>query len=152
MDRLHSTGDHANFLAKPAGQCCLKGSLHKGQPRGFHTTIAGVDTYISQPSPEKANKHILLYFPDVWGFFPNGFLIMDGFADAGYLVLGLDYFRDASYYLHSSLNKGDEANPESRIRFGSTERTGAIYQIPILIMRPGKRSISLLPTMQSQNG
>jgi hypothetical protein len=33
------------------------------------------------------------YFPDVWGFFTNGFLVMDGFADAGYLTLGLDYFR-----------------------------------------------------------
>lgn len=33
------------------------------------------------------------YFPDVWGFFKNGFLVMDGFADAGYLTLGLDYFR-----------------------------------------------------------
>jgi hypothetical protein len=25
--------------------------------------------------------------------FPNGLLVMDAFADAGYLVLGLDYFR-----------------------------------------------------------
>jgi hypothetical protein len=37
-----------------------------------------------------------LYFPDVFGFFPNGLLVMDGFADAGYTVLGLDYFRGVS--------------------------------------------------------
>jgi hypothetical protein len=83
----------SDYLAQPSGQCCLKGNLHEGEPRGEHATIAGVDTYIARPSAERANHHILLYFPDVWGFFPNGFLIMDGFAEAGYLTLGLDYFR-----------------------------------------------------------
>ena len=90
-------GDSEDYLANPSGQCCLKGSIHKGEPRGRHETVSGIDTYISTPSPENANGHILLYFPDVWGFFLNGFLIMDGFADAGYLVLGLDYFRGVSY-------------------------------------------------------
>lgn len=82
-----------NYLAKPSGQCCLQGSLHEGEPRGEHKVIAGIDSYITRPHPSRANGHILLYYPDVWGFFQNGFLIMDGFADAGYLVLGLDYFR-----------------------------------------------------------
>jgi dienelactone hydrolase len=60
-------------------------------------TIADVETYISQPRGANVNGHILLYFPDVWGMFPNGLLIMDGFADAGFLVLGLDYFRGVSF-------------------------------------------------------
>lgn len=81
------------FLAKPSGSCCLVGNIHEGEPKGKVETIAGIETYISSPSSNKANGHILLYFPDVWGFFTNGFLVMDGFADAGYLVLGLDYFR-----------------------------------------------------------
>lgn len=81
------------YLAKPSGACCLKGSLHEGTPRGEMATIAGVETYTVTPPKEKANGHILLYFPDVWGLFNNGLLIMDGFADAGFLVLGLDYFR-----------------------------------------------------------
>jgi hypothetical protein len=38
----------------------------------------------------------VLYFPDVWGFFANAFLIMDGFADAGFLTLGMDYFQGVS--------------------------------------------------------
>lgn len=80
-------------IAKPSDVCCLKGTIHQGEPRGSTTTIAGVETYIVEPPSDKANGHILLYFPDVWGLFNNGFLIMDGFADAGYLVLGLDYFR-----------------------------------------------------------
>jgi hypothetical protein len=89
-----SDGDR--YLAKPSGQCCLKGSLHDGEPRGKYETISGVNTYISSPPAEKANGNIVLYFPDVFGFFTNGLLVMDGFAEAGYLVLGLDYFRGVS--------------------------------------------------------
>ena len=80
-------------IAKPSDACCLKGTLHEGKPRGSSTTVAGVETYVVDPPKDKDNGNILLYFPDVWGFFVNGFLIMDGFADAGYKVLGLDYFR-----------------------------------------------------------
>ena len=81
------------YLAKPSGSCCLKGTIHEGESRGTWETFADVETYVSKPKPEKANGNILLYFPDVWGMFPNGLLVMDAFADAGYLVLGLDYFR-----------------------------------------------------------
>jgi len=81
-------------LAKPSGLCCLEGTIHKGESRGQYVEVAGVETYISKP--QTPNGNILLYFPDVWGMFPNGLLIMDGFADAGYLVLGLDYFRGVS--------------------------------------------------------
>lgn len=81
-------------LAKPSGPCCLTGSIHKGESRGKYITVADVETYIAEP--QKPNGHILLYFPDVWGMFPNGLLVMDSFADAGYLVLGIDYFRGVS--------------------------------------------------------
>jgi dienelactone hydrolase len=81
------------YLAKPSGACCLKGTIHEGESKGTWETIAEVETYISRPPEGKANGNILLYFPDVWGMFPNGLLVMDAFADAGYLVLGLDYFR-----------------------------------------------------------
>lgn len=86
------------YLAQPSGNCCLslKGPLHEGEPRGRHIKVEDIDTYVATPDPFRANGHILLYFPDVWGFFKNGFLIMDGFADAGYLTIGLDYFRGVS--------------------------------------------------------
>lgn len=87
------------WLAKPSGTCCLKGTIHKGDPRGIYKDIAGVETYISRPATGTENGHILLYFPDVWGMFPNSLLVMDAFADAGYLVLGLDYFRGVRYSL-----------------------------------------------------
>jgi dienelactone hydrolase len=86
-----------SYLAKPSGDCCLKGSIHEGLTRGAYETIADVETYVSKPKEECANGNILFYFPDVWGMFPNALLIMDAFAEAGYLVLGIDYFRDVSH-------------------------------------------------------
>ena len=88
--------DSDKYLAKPSGQCCLTGSLHDGEPRGRYESIADINTYISSPPADKSNGNIILYFPDVFGFFTNGLLVMDGFADAGYTVLGLDYFRGVS--------------------------------------------------------
>jgi hypothetical protein len=85
------------YLAKPSGACCLKGTLHNGESRGSWETITGVETYITTPPKNKSNGHVLLYFPDVWGMFPNGLLVMDAFADAGYTVLGLDYFRGVRF-------------------------------------------------------
>ena len=53
-------------------------------------------SYISYPPKEKANGHILLYYPDVFGFFTNGLLVCDSFAEAGYLTIGIDYFKGVS--------------------------------------------------------
>ncbi|KAL2863971.1 uncharacterized protein BJX67DRAFT_390268 [Aspergillus lucknowensis] len=96
------------WLAKPPGQCCLQGTLHSGTPHGQFKTVAGVETYITHP--RTPNGHILLYFPDVWGMFTNGLLVMDGFADAGYTVLGLDYFRGDPVWKHRR-NRHDRSNP-----------------------------------------
>jgi hypothetical protein len=83
-----------DYIANPPGDCCLKATLHKGEPRGTTILIAGVDTYVSRPKdPSKANGNIILFFPDVYGLWPNNFLVMDAFADAGYTVMALDYFR-----------------------------------------------------------
>lgn len=81
------------YLAQPASSSCWLGTIHKGTPRGNLETILDVPTYVSTPTPEKANGHIVLYFPDVWGMSNNAKLLMDGFADAGFLTLGMDYFR-----------------------------------------------------------
>lgn len=90
---VRSAYDADTYLARPSGTCCLKGTLHEGEARGTWEIIADVETYVSMPQEGKANGNVLLYFPDVWGMFPNGLLVMDAFADAGYAVLGLDYFR-----------------------------------------------------------
>ncbi|RWA10350.1 hypothetical protein EKO27_g4751 [Xylaria grammica] len=98
------------YLAKPSGICCLKGTIHKGEARGRWEIIDGVETYIAAPLEGKGNGHILLYFPDVWGMFPNGLLVMDAFADAGYLTIGLDYFRGDPVWKHRK-NRHDNTNP-----------------------------------------
>ncbi|KAF2998817.1 hypothetical protein E8E13_001888 [Curvularia kusanoi] len=117
MGQIFSTGSKSqktiksdDFLAKPSGACCLKGTIHKGESRGTWDTIAGVETYITTPPPRKANGHVLLYFPDVWGMFPNGLLVMDAFADAGFHVLGLDYFRGDPVWKHRK-TRHDNSDP-----------------------------------------
>lgn len=92
----------SEYLAKPSGACCLEGNIHKGIPKGKHVTIAGLETYIA--TPEKPNGNIIIYYPDVYGLFNNGLLIMDGFANAGYLTLGMDYFQGDAIYKYRTLD------------------------------------------------
>ncbi|KAF4908661.1 Hydrolase tropI [Colletotrichum viniferum] len=105
-----STDKTPGYLAKPSGECCLKGTIHEGEARGSWEVIADVETYVSKPPTDKANGHIVLYFPDVWGMFVKGLLVMDAFADAGYLVLGLDYFRGDPVWKHRK-DRNDTSNP-----------------------------------------
>ncbi|KAK5116368.1 hypothetical protein LTR62_007915 [Meristemomyces frigidus] len=95
-EEVGKTGEVASGdqeIAKPSGECCLQGTIHEGEPRGRIESIADMETYVVEPPKDKANGHVLLYYPDVYGHFVNGFLVMDGFANAGYTVLGPDYFR-----------------------------------------------------------
>lgn len=86
----HFTMD--NVLAKPADLCCLKGDFHTGEPTGTIEQIEGVDTYVARPRPERSNGNVILFFPDAFGLHMNSFLMMDAFAECGYLTLGVDFF------------------------------------------------------------
>lgn len=92
MATKESKGEDS-YLAQPPSSSCWLGTVHKGTPRGNLETILDVPTYVTEPTPERANGHIVLYFPDVWGMSNNAQLLMDCFADAGFLTLGMDYFR-----------------------------------------------------------
>jgi hypothetical protein len=81
-----------NVLAKPADLCCLKGAFHTGEPTGSIEQIEGIDTYVARPHLERSNKNVILFFPDAFGLHMNSFLMMDAFAECGYLTLGVDYF------------------------------------------------------------
>ncbi|CAD0092405.1 unnamed protein product [Aureobasidium mustum] len=48
------------------------------------------------------NKNVLLYFPDAFGLYENAFLMMDGFAAEGWVVLGCDYFGGDSVAKHTT--------------------------------------------------
>ncbi|KAG6830477.1 hypothetical protein H0H92_000484 [Tricholoma furcatifolium] len=89
-------------LAGPPGDCCFKAVKHSGTPVGKSIEIAGVPTYISEPTSEATgSKKIILYLSDVFGpFFLNNQLIQDYFAGHGFLVLGIDYFFGDTIHLH----------------------------------------------------
>ncbi|KAG8219213.1 Alpha/Beta hydrolase protein [Butyriboletus roseoflavus] len=87
---------------------CFKTVHHTGTPLGRTESIAGVPTYIAEPTTT-GQKKILFYFSDVFGpFYINSQLLQDWFAsngdhvsfhaaytiymNVGYIVLGLDYF------------------------------------------------------------
>lgn len=137
---------NSEYLAKPSGACCLKGTIHKGESRGSWTEVAGVETYIATPPAGKANGNILLYFPDVWGMFPNGLLVMDAFADAGYLTLGLDYFRGVSKHERQAVTFKlvSSADKHGRIQFGNIARTAMIIRTRTLITKHGRKSTQRL--------
>lgn len=81
------------YLAQPPSSSCWLGTVHEGTPRGTLETIIDVPTYVAKPMPERANGHVILYFPDIWGMSNNAQLLMDSFAESGFLTLGMDYFR-----------------------------------------------------------
>nr|AMB48909.1 dienelactone hydrolase [Fusarium subglutinans] len=90
-----------NVLAKPADLCCLKGSFHSGEATGSTIQIDGIDTYVAKPHPNRSNGNVLLFFPDAFGLHINSFLMMDAFAECGYLTLGVDYFLGDPVTKHS---------------------------------------------------
>ena len=75
-------------LAGPIGDCCVRGVKHSGEPSGQTIEIAGVPTYLAQPSNAQQSsqgpKRVVLFFPDVFGpFYLNNQLIQDYYASEG---------------------------------------------------------------------
>ncbi|RFU35121.1 hypothetical protein B7463_g1178, partial [Scytalidium lignicola] len=66
---------------------------------------------VATPPKDKANGNVVFYFPDVWGLFTNGLLIVDAFADAGYLALAIDYFRGDPVWKHRK-DRNDNSDPD----------------------------------------
>ncbi|KJA22044.1 hypothetical protein HYPSUDRAFT_41442 [Hypholoma sublateritium FD-334 SS-4] len=89
-----SASTDSPLLAGPLGDCCIKGLKHEGEPVGRIETIAGFETYISDPPVgTTGRKKVIIYFADVFGpFYINAKLLQDYFASHGYTVLGVDYF------------------------------------------------------------
>ncbi|KAF9481285.1 alpha/beta-hydrolase [Pholiota conissans] len=82
------------FLAGPISNCCITGFKHEGEPVGRVETIAGIETYVSDPPSNGAAgpKKVIMFFSDVFGpFYTNAQLLQDYFASCGYHVVGLDY-------------------------------------------------------------
>jgi hypothetical protein len=75
---MTSTTQSTVLAGRPlAGDCCVKGVEHFGEPSGETITIAGIQTYTPKHLPPKdssshvdnLDKKIILYFADVFGLF-----------------------------------------------------------------------------------
>lgn len=131
-----------SYLAIPPGDHCLSGNLHTGETRGKVEVIEEAPTYITSPHPGKGNGNILFYYPDVHGLYNNAMLLMDAFADAGYTVFGIDYFRDVQPFSVSCENLETD---KSRIQSGSIEKTRMTQpQTQDLTMQHGETSTPAL--------
>jgi hypothetical protein len=73
-------------LASAPDNCCVVCFKHTGTPTGSTTTIAGVNTYVSEPKQAHpgSEKKVILFFADVFGpVHLNNQLIQDYFAEHG---------------------------------------------------------------------
>lgn len=75
-------------LAGPLGDHCAQGVQHTGTPVGRVETIAGVETYISDPPTGSTVSgeppKVVLYFADIFSpLFINSKLLQDYFAAHG---------------------------------------------------------------------
>lgn len=98
-----TTTTKSNVLAQAPSECCAKGSIHEGTPKGVFETVTELRTYVAKPAEGKANGHVLLYFCDITGMSNNHLLLMDAWAEAGYLALGIDYFQGDSVLNHMEM-------------------------------------------------
>ncbi|RXW18339.1 hypothetical protein EST38_g7507 [Candolleomyces aberdarensis] len=88
-------------LAGALTKNCTQGWRHSGTATGKNVTIAGVSTYLVEPTHRTGTKKVILFYSDVFGsFFINNQLLQDYFASQGYYVLGLDYFFGDPIGLH----------------------------------------------------
>ncbi|KAJ3827346.1 dienelactone hydrolase [Lentinula raphanica] len=83
-------------MSSPLCEDCVKGVKHEGEAKGHWESIGGVNCYVGTPaSPSQDSKQnkAILYFPDVFGMqLINNQLLVDSFAENGFLTIGVDYF------------------------------------------------------------
>ncbi|KJA22048.1 hypothetical protein HYPSUDRAFT_139718 [Hypholoma sublateritium FD-334 SS-4] len=90
-----ATSTTSPLLAGTFGDCCFSASVkHEGDPVGRVDTIAGFQTYVSDPPVSTTGpKKVVLYLSDVYGPFLDSIkLLQDFYASNGFYVLGVDYF------------------------------------------------------------
>jgi len=111
-------------LASAPGNCCVVGFKHTGTPTGSTTTIAGVNTYVSEPKQAHpgSEKKVILFFADVFGpVHLNNQLIQDYFAEHGFIVVGLDYFFGDPVQNHMGKEGWDREAWMAKTRKGADE-------------------------------
>jgi len=121
----------AQYLANPSTDHCFEAVKHQGTAKGVTEEIGGATCYVSYP-PDKATNKILLFYCDVFGpWYLNNQLIMDFFAEKGYLVVAPDYFQGDKL---EELNKVPDFDRKKWID-GHLERAPAIVEKFIAAMK-----------------
>ncbi|KZT54599.1 alpha/beta-hydrolase [Calocera cornea HHB12733] len=81
------------YLANPSGDHCFQAVKHEGTPVGVWEEFGGVESYVGYP-PDKKSDKLLLFYCDVFGpRYLNNQLLIDFFAEQGYLTVAPDYFQ-----------------------------------------------------------
>lgn len=97
-------------IAGPITDHCAQGVKHTGEAVGRVETIAGVETYISDPPAGTTGpKKVILYFADVFSpLFINAKLLQDYFASHGvcFAFNVLDLPDLCGLYIHRILRLG----------------------------------------------
>ncbi|KAJ5733865.1 Dienelactone hydrolase [Penicillium malachiteum] len=81
------------MASNPPSSCCATGFKHEGTPVGELKTIDGVNTYIGTPKGNQKTDTAVLFLSDIFGLFNNNKLLVDEFANNGYLTVLPDLFR-----------------------------------------------------------
>jgi len=80
-------------MSSPLCDDCIKGVIHEGNPKGKWETIGGVNCYVGTPSGDYSKEKAILFMPDAFGIsLINNQLIIDSFAENGFLTIGVEYF------------------------------------------------------------
>ncbi|GAW00707.1 dienelactone hydrolase endo- -beta-d-glucanase [Lentinula edodes] len=80
-------------MSSPFCDDCFKGVIHEGESKGQWESIGEVNCYVGTPSKDYDKTKAVLYLSDVFGMqLINNQLIVDSFADNGFLTIGIDYF------------------------------------------------------------
>ncbi|KAJ4490760.1 Alpha/Beta hydrolase protein [Lentinula aciculospora] len=87
---------------------CFKGVIHEGESKGAWESIGSLNCYVGTPSKNYDQSRAILYLPDAFGMqLINNQLIVDSFADNGFLTIGVDYF-DGDPFPENALDPGSQ--------------------------------------------
>ncbi len=106
-----ATSTTSTLLAGAFGDCCFSASLkHEGDPVGRVETIAGFQTYVSDPPASTTGsgpKKVILYLVDVYGPFLNSIeLLQDFYASNGMVLPGVIIYCFSTDFLRRLLCSG----------------------------------------------
>ncbi|KAK5065375.1 hypothetical protein LTR84_001213 [Exophiala bonariae] len=115
----------------PGCEECIKGTVHKGLPKGKEEVIHGLNTYVigNRVNP----RGIIVIYSDIFGLaLPNNKLIADGYAKSGeWLVYLPDFFKGDPM----TLKFADVAIPVDAGKQSTFAKyTGLLASAPSLVM------------------